>query len=100
MFKYALDCMAFWGWWGCLDWKIRTGTSVIVMLIGGAFAWAESCQDTTKSYKAPIVQNVQTNESPPPPPHDYRAAILVGSIGMLMLMFSGQSESEKKGYKD
>lgn len=96
MFKYGMDCMNFLGSWACLDWKIRLGSAIGVLLLAGLLAIGERSRNTAESYKAPIVRQPDQ----PPPPHDYRAALLVGGFGVVLLMFSGRSKAEKAGYHD
>jgi hypothetical protein len=91
-----MKAFAFWGWWGCLDWRLRYASAVAVMLLAGLLAPAIRASDPSKSYRAPIVQQ----PGQPPPPRDYRGPIFVGGIGFIMMMFAGRSKAEKLGYQD
>lgn len=88
--------MSFWGWWGCIDWRLRYASAIGTLLLACLFALAVRSSDPSKSYRAPIVPQ----PGQPPPSRNYRGPITVGAIGFVMLIFAGRSKAEKLGYQD
>ena len=86
----------FWGWWVCLDWKIRYGSAIGVLLVAGMLVLATRSSEPRNSLGFPIVQRPDQ----PPPRRDYRSPIMFGAIGFVMLMFAGRSKAETLGYQD
>ena len=93
---YQSKSFPFFGWWACLDWRLRYASALGMLLLAGLLAFAVRSSDPSKSFRAPIVQQ----PGQPPPPRDYRGPIMIAGVGFFMPVFAGRSKAEKLGYQD
>ncbi len=94
--RFTVSPLFFWEWWPFSDRRIRYAVAVVLLLWAGGLAIGIRLDVFGPDRNRWVIAR-QADE---PLRRDYRAPMVIGALGFVILTFAWRSKAEALGYQD
>ncbi len=94
--RFTVSPLFFWEWWPFSDRRIRYAVAVVLLLWAGGLAVGIRLDVFGPDRNRGVIAQ-QADE---PLRRDYRAPMVIGALGFVILTFAWRSKAEALGYQD
>jgi len=94
--RFTVSPLFFWEWWPFCDRRIRFAVAVVLLLAGGLMAVGIRLD----LFGPGRDRREVARQADEPPRRYYRAPMVIGGLGFVILIFAGRSKAEALGYQD
>ena len=94
--RFTVSPLFFWEWWPFSDRRIRYAVAVVLLLWAGGLAVGIRLDVFGPDRNRGVIARRRTSRCA----GTYRAPMVIGALGFVILTFAWRSKAERVGYQD